>query len=329
MKVFVTGATGFIGRNLIAELLAEGFEVRALVRKSAHGLPDAVETVTGDILDTESLKKSAAGCDVLYHLAALIDFSPPRLPELLKINRGGARSALDAARAAGVGRTVVVSSACTFGLSKKPSDIRDESSRPSAGEIKRNPYMESKLASEAEAASAVARGQDVVVVNPTTVYGRYDASLNSGSIIFTLKRSSVVPVPPGGGNVVDARDVAGGMILAARKGKSGRRYALGGENLLFGEIFSVITKVLGKKPLFIRAPRCAALPMSVAAGILGRLTDNRFLTSQLVGDLFRYKYYSSALAANELGWTRAYSFGDSVRDALDYYKRVGITGGKK
>ncbi|PKN01961.1 MAG: hypothetical protein CVU77_03230 [Elusimicrobia bacterium HGW-Elusimicrobia-1] len=328
MKAFVTGAGGFLGRNLVDELLAAGHEVRALTR-AGGGLPSAVETIAGDVTDAASLAKAVEGCDVCYHLAALVDFSPSKRNESLDVNVGGTRNVLSAARSAGVKKIVVASSAITLGSSKKPSLIRDETFYPDPSQIRQNPYTESKLAVEEECRKASDSGQNVTVVNPTTVYGRYDRSLNSGAIIMTVRAASVVPAPPGGGNVVDARDVARGMLLAAEKGRSGRRYVLGAHNLLFAEIFAVIARVLGKKPLFVPVPRVARLPAVLAASLVGRLSGNRFLTAHTVGDLFRYKYYSSAAALADLGWIPAYSFQESVRDALAYYERAGITGGKK
>ncbi len=321
MKVFVTGATGFIGRRLVDRLLADGREVAALVRGDDHGLPGAVAAVRGDLLAPESFADAGAGCARAFHLAALVSFDPRRRDELLRVNAAGTAGVLEAARRWGVERTVVASSAITLGLSSSAERILDEETTADRRQAARNPYMASKLAAEEVALAAAG---EVVVVNPTTVYGPGDTSLNSGTLIRKVARSSVLPVPPGGGNVVDVDDVVDGLLAAGERGTAGRRYVLGGENLRFAEIFATVAGVVGHRPRFVPLPRRTRPLFAAAAGVLGKVTGGRFLTPQLVGDLFDFKFASSARAGAELGWRPRYTFAASVRRAWAFYRHNGL-----
>ncbi|MCX7934862.1 MAG: hypothetical protein N3A66_06345, partial [Planctomycetota bacterium] len=155
-------------------------------------------------------------------------------------------------------------------------------------------------------------------------YGPGDRALNSGTLFLRLARGGLIPVPPGGSNVVDVEDVAAGIIAAAAHGRSGERYVLGGENLLFAEIFRLIAEALGRAPRWLLLPRWLRFPSAVAAAVVNRARPSRFFTPQIVGDLFAYKYYSSAKAERELAWKPRYSFAESARRALAYYRSEGL-----
>ena len=323
MKVFVTGGTGFLGRRLVTRLLAEGHEVLALVRKNSTALAEGAEAVVGDLMDPTTYQDAGEGSLRVYHLAAMITFDPARREELIEVNGEGTRRLLETAATWGADKSVVVSSACTLGLSNHPQKILDEDSPLDEGLADRNPYMASKLACEHHALQA-SQDREVVVVNPTTVYGPGDDSLNSGTLVEKVAKAAALPVPSGGSNVVDVDDVVDGILRAGEQGKSGRRYTLGGENLRFGEIFATIGQVVGRRPLLLPVPGFSRPLFGTAAWVLGRLTGSRFLTPQIVEDLFAYKFYSSERARQELDWQPKYRFSDSVERAWTYYKERGL-----
>jgi len=323
MRCFITGAAGFIGRHVVAALLRQGHEVSALVRQENHGLPSAAATIKADLFADEAMRSAMQGCDIALHLAALITFDPRQRHELMRVNFQGTISFLEAAARSGVRRAVIVSSACTLGISSRPEEIRDERMCASAAEEARNPYLASKIAAE-RAASAYQERLEVVIVNPTTVYGPGDRTLNSGTLFLRLARSRVVPLPPGGSNVIDVEDAAAGIVAAALRGRSGERYVLGGENLPFAEIFRVIANAMGRSPLWLPLPLVLRLPAAWAAELLCLAHRDRLFTPQIIADLFAFKYYTSAKAERELGWSRRYSFAASARRALDYYRSEGL-----
>ncbi len=323
MKAFVTGGTGFIGRRLIERLKKDNIGVVALVRNSNHGLPEDVEIVYGDILDPASFENVGNGCSRLYHLAAMISFDPDKKEELLNVNGVGTANVLAAASGWNIERSVVVSSACTMGISYDKGHYLNEDSIPTEAVINENPYLESKLVAEATAIKS-SNKQCVVIVNPTTVYGPGDKTLNSGTLIKSIACSFAVPVPPGGSNVIDVDDVVGGIIAAGEKGKSGCRYIICSENLEFAEIFNIVAEVVKHNPIMVRVPGCMRLPMAAVAKIVGSLNKSRLITPQIISDMFAYKYFSSEKSKNELEWSPKYSFSECVERAWDFYKHNGI-----
>ena len=325
MRVFVTGATGFIGGRLVEHLTCAGHEVTALVRSEASGLPDSVAIVRGRLEDdVDTLGRAMCGHDVLFHLAACISFDPRRLPELLRVNAEGTDRVLAAARRGSVSRTVVVSSACTIGLAGRADCVLDEETPFDSRLADRNPYLRSKHVCEQHAVTAARAGQWVSIVNPTTVFGAGDRSLNSGTLVHKTATSRVMPVPPGGSNVVDVDDVAAGIAAAAERGRSGVRYILGGDNLRFSQIVDRIAAVVGRRPRLIRLGSAMRLPMSAAAWVVQRLTGSDLITPQIIADTFAFKFYSSDRARTELGWEARCDFGTSVSAAWDYYQRHGL-----
>jgi dihydroflavonol-4-reductase len=334
MRAFVTGASGFIGRRLVQRLVRSGADVTALMRRVCHcsassastaGRPANVTVARGALEDgPEKLAEAMAGHDVVFHLAALVSFNPRQLPELLRVNGDGTQAVLSAAGKASVGRTVVVSSACTIGLSCEPDRVLDEETPFDPRLETRNPYLRSKRLAEAHAVEAAHAGQWVTTVNPTTVYGSGDHSVNSGSLVRQVAQARALPVPPGGSNVVDIDDVVAGILAAAQRGRSGARYILGGENLGFGEIIDRIVSVVGRRPLLIPLPSVARLPMAAAAWFVHRLTGSRLITPQIIADTFAYKYYSSRRAESELGWRAERDFTSTLSAAWAYYQREGL-----
>jgi len=323
VNVLVSGATGYIGRRLIDALLVSGAAVTALVRRPEHGLPAGARAIMANVEDRASLEAAADGYDRVYHLAAQISFAPDAAARLTAINAGGARNVLDACQAWAAQRVVVASSACTLGLSRSAEKVLDETCVADAALQARNPYLASKLAMERVAFEAASR-LHVVITNPTTVYGPGDWSLNSGSLIAQVAKARALPAPSGGSNVVDVDDVIQGLIAAGEHGRSGERYVLGGANLPFAEILDIVRAATGRRPLCIPLSAWARPLLQVAALVVGKATDSRFITPQIIGDLFAFKYYSSAKAERELGWRAQTPFAATVTRAWEFYRREGL-----
>ncbi len=328
MKVFVTGATGFIGRRLVEKLIANKEEVVALVRGSQHKLPQEVHVVCGDILSPDSWKNALCGCGKIYHLAAMISFGQRKLKQLLEVNEIGTRNVLEAASKCGVESATVVSSAATMGLSGNKDRLLDESSLLSDKIIEDNPYLSSKLACESAALEYFQKFK-VTIVNPTTVYGAGDWTLNSGTLVKKIAKSKIVPLPPGGSNVIDVEDVVKGIILAGHRGATGKRYILGGYNLTFKEIFEQIAEVVENRPVFVPIPRLCRFPLSTLVDIMGRFSSNRFFTRQIVDSMFYYKFYSVKSAEEDLGFKATVSFSESIKRAWNFYLANGLINKKQ
>ncbi len=324
MKFLVTGGTGFIGRRLVERLLERQDAVVALVHRDPVGLPDNVQIVRGDLLDADAAAKVCQGCDGVFHLAAKISFRAADAAQLLRVNRDGTARILDAARKTGVRRVVAASSATTIGRSSDPQTPLDESSQPNEALLSKNAYLKSKWEMEAVCRQAARAGQEVVIVNPTTVYGAGDHRMNSGTLVRQVATSRWMPVPPGGSNVVDVDDVVEGMLAAFARGRPGERYILGGHNFTFLAICRKIADAVGRHPRFFVLPFWMRLPAVLAAYGISRVTKNQVLTPQNVSDTFAFKYFSSERAARELGWRAARSFEETIRHAWAFYRESGL-----
>lgn len=243
MKVLVTGATGFIGSNVVKELLKRNYKVRIFLRKKAitknvEGLN--VEVKYGDILDDDSLKRAMEGCDYIIHCASLYSFWYPASDFVYRVNVDGTRNVLKFALQFGVRRVVFTSTAMTHGISYEEGDVRDERSDYNLNEGE-DAYVHSKYLAERVCAEYVEKGLDVVIVNPTFPLGEGDIRPSPmGFVFLSFLNGESFGSLKGGANFVNVKDVAVGHILALERGRAGEKYILGGENMRFSEFFDRI-----------------------------------------------------------------------------------------
>jgi dihydroflavonol-4-reductase len=247
VRALVTGGTGFVGSHVARALVAAGHQVRVLHRATSR--LDALagveyESVSGDILEADALQRACAGCDWVFHVAAVADYWRSDTSRMFKANVDGTRLVLEAARAAGVKRVVFTSSAAAVG-SRPDGQPADETIAFNLSP-EQFPYGYSKVLAENVVADAVKQGQDVVIVNPVVVMGPGDLNLISGSFILQIKRLGwTVPITSGGVAVIDVRDVARMQIAAAEHGRAGERYILTTANYAYRDWFAMIAEVVG------------------------------------------------------------------------------------
>ncbi|OGW51379.1 MAG: hypothetical protein A2V62_06915 [Nitrospirae bacterium RBG_19FT_COMBO_58_9] len=247
MKAVVTGATGVVGANLVRQLLKAGHEVTVFVRETSNlshleGLP--VTRVVGDILNLESLARAAAGCDWLFHAASVFSYWGHRAADLEQIAVEGVTNAVEAAHQSGVGRVILTGSSVVHGSNRR-KEVGNEHGH--LGEPSPAAYLSVKAHQHAVAFERAAeRGVELVAVCPTIVVGPFDTRLSpsNASILDYLTDPWKVTFP-GGCNIVSARDVAQGHILAATAGRPGECYILGSENLEWPAIHSTISDLCG------------------------------------------------------------------------------------
>lgn len=252
----VTGATGCVGANVVAALLERGYAVRALRR--ATSTTDALddldpEPTIGDILDPPSLVEAMRGCALVFHVAAVSEYwrTPP--DRIYRVNVEGTRNVLAAAREAGVGRVIYTSSVGALGI-PQPGRLLDESATfnlPPARFV----YGHSKHLAEQVVQETVARGLDVVIVNPAGVMGARDVHWIGGSVLRAVRRGLGCFAPPGGLNWVDAETAGLGHVLAAERGRTGERYILGGENISHRAALETVAEVVGGREPLATLPR--------------------------------------------------------------------------
>jgi len=254
--VLVTGASGFLGHHIARQLLDAGRPVRALVRSTSH-LRDleGAETVTGDLQDSASLARAAAGCDVVYHVAADYRLWAKDPDELYGSNVEGTRNLIAAAKLAGVSRMVYTS---TVGCIEPPDESHPTSLEQMAGAYKRSKFLAEQLA-------LAERELPIAIVNPTAPVGAYDVKPTAtGAIILDFLKGNMPAFIDTGLNLVDVRDVAAGHLLAERLARPGERYILGCENLTLEQILGRLAAITGKPAPTLKLPYFVAY----AAGVV-------------------------------------------------------------
>jgi len=275
VKAYVTGATGFVGAHVARELAAGGAEVR---------------TERVDLLDPDLLARAIAGCDAVFHVAALYSYdADPRLIE--RVNVEGTRNVVDACLRGNVRRLVHTSTAGTCGpVAGRPAT---EDDGPPDWELA-VPYKRTKLAAERLVLEAARGPLDAVVVNPTTPVGDGDAKPTpTGAMIAGVANGRVRGyVATTGLNVVDVRDVARGHVLAYERGSRGERYLLGGLDLPLRDLFAAVADLAGTPRPSVRVPYAAA----VAAARLGLVNADEVRLARLP------MYFSSEKAQTVLGY---------------------------
>jgi dihydroflavonol-4-reductase len=255
VKVFVLGATGFVGSHVVRAFLAAGHEVAVGSRPTStfellEGLD--VERVTCDLTERASLEAAFAGRDLVVHSAGVLSLWDRDRELLYRVNVLGTRNVVEACLAAGVGRLLYTGSIGIYAGSADPTPV-DERGVASAERF-HSFHVTSMCLAEAEVLRGVARGLDAVCLHPSLCLGVGDRSLHSSWAIVGLGFSRLPFVPPGGLNLVDVLDVARAHVLAAEKAPAGASYLIGGENLTNRAFTDLLAEQLG-----VRTPR---LPVS-------------------------------------------------------------------
>ncbi|MHB8626156.1 MAG: NAD-dependent epimerase/dehydratase family protein [Aggregatilineales bacterium] len=324
VTALVTGGTGFVGAHVARALIEYGHHARILRRTSSpltalEGLD--VEHAIGDVTDPHSLLSAMAGCEWVFHVAAVADYWRADKDRMYRVNVEGTRYVLDAAQKAGVKRVVLTSSGAAVGL-RADGQPADESVAFNQNPA-RFPYGHSKFLAEQEAQQAAAHGQEVVIVNPAVVIGPGDIHQISGSLIIELARRGVPALPPGSITLIDVRDVAAAHIAAAQVGKSGERYLLGAESLTWPAMARLTGQVIGVKPPRLVIPRAAIPVLARLIGGLRAIGDKVPIDAtqmRLSGRDVRFDCHKAwnAFGPPQIDMRR------SIRDTYDWYKAHGV-----
>jgi len=325
IDALVTGGTGFVGANVVRELLAQGRAVRVLARPGSDrraivGLE--VEIGEGDLLDPASLRRAVKGVNSVFHVAADYRLWARHPEELHRVNVGGTRAVLEAAGEAGVSRVVYTSTVGALGI---PGDgTPGTEATPVSLRDMVGPYKASKFLAEQVALGFAHQGLPVVVVNPSAPVGPWDVKPTpTGRMVVDFLEGKMVATLDTGLNLVHVRDVARGHLLAAERGKIGEKYILGNRNLSLAEIGALLSEIAGIRPPRVRIPYwvawSAALSMEAVARVTGApprvsLTAVRMAKKRM--------YFSPAKAVRELGLPQT-DVRDALRDAAEWFRAHG------
>jgi dihydroflavonol-4-reductase len=325
MKTLLTGATGLVGANLAHLLCEQGGRPRLLVRERSdrRGLRGlSYDEVLGDVLDADSLRGAMKGVDRVYHVAGIVRFDPFTREDVSRTNARGTQNVLEAAKAAGVRRVVVVSSVAAVGHGTLAEPATEESTYNFAGD---NPYHESKREAEQLALAASGPTLEVLAGNPSFVLGPYDVRPSTGDLLLFVAKGLVQVYPSGGVNVVNAQDVARGLQLIMEKGRPGERYILGGENLTYRELLTLCAEEAGVAPPKVPLPDVAVKALGKFGDVVGRLSPDLFkhMNTAFLQALPLPAYQSSGKAMRELGYQpRPVRLG--IREALRWFQEEGM-----
>ena len=307
MRVFVTGATGFIGIQLVKRLVSHGDTVHALYRSETKAdlirIP-GVKFFKGDILDASSLANAMKGCQAAYHIAAFAGVWAKDPERVFRLNVDGAMNVIEAARKSGTARVVISSTAGILGPSQK--DPVHESTPPPTSFF--NLYEESKFRLEQLLLGRKEGNPEVVIVNPTRVYGPGYLSESNGltRMIKQYMKGSWRLLPGNGlslGNYVHVEDVVSGHLLAMQKGLAGERYVLGGENISYIQLFQYIKIASGVKLRLFKVPLWLMLTVAgLMQGISSITGRPPLIVPNLVRKFSLNWIVSSQKAIRELGY---------------------------
>ena len=326
MKIFVTGATGFVGHHVAKALADQGADLRLLVRKSSklsnlEGISG--DTVVGDLAKPESYAPALQGCDAVMHVAADYRLWIRDPDTMYRANVDGTRDLLKLAREARVRRVAYTSSVATMAFRTDGIVVNEDT--PVTLDHMVGHYKRSKFLAEQQAIAAAQDGQQVIILNPTTPIGPNDAKPTPTGRIFVdfLNRKFPAYVDTGL-NLVDVSEVARTHVAALEVGKPGRRYILGGENLTLKQILDKMSAITG-----IPSPT-TKIPFAVAAAyaffeetITGKIRGKEPRATLEEVRMGRKKMFaSSARAQQELGF-KILPVYPAMRAAIDWFRANG------
>ncbi len=331
MKCFVTGASGFIGANLVHELRARGHEVKGLLRRESdlRGLQGAdFERVNGDVSERNVLVAGMRGCDWCFHVAAsyhlwLRDYKP-----MYAANVEGTRNVIESAATAGCSRMVYTSTVGCIGLPKIINGEvtpTDEDAPVSAAQMS-NHYKLSKWQAETVARELAAKDLPVVIVNPSAPVGPRDVKPTpTGQVIVDFLNRKMPAYLDTGLNWVHVRDVAIGHILAAEKGKIGERYILGNAagNWTMKQAFAVMEKITGIPAPKFQVPYSIALLAAHIDETISKFSGKAPKAPLAGVRMAKYKmFFNPAKAIRDLGLPQTPP-ANALADAVDWFRANG------
>lgn len=324
MKVLVTGATGFVGRNLVDYLLAQGLDVRVLVRnKNKFETKNSnIEVFEGDVTNLESLIKATKNVGGVFHLAGVVGYSKEMRAEMERVNVKGTENVIIAMEKNNIKKLLHFSSVVAVGASFTPSPLNEDSEfnlhHLNLG------YFETKLAAEKLVLQAYKDKRiEPIIVNPSTIYGYGDATKGSRKFQIKAAQGKLPIYPPGGVNVIAIEDVCECTYRAWNIGRIGERYILSGENLTLKELFEIIAEEASVSPPKIPLNRSLLLLIGKVGDILESFSKKGVLNSENAWTSSLYHWFDNSKAKSDLQLNpKPAKF--AIRNSIQWMKDNGI-----
>jgi dihydroflavonol-4-reductase len=320
LKILVTGASGFLGQNLVPSLVALGHEVHTFGR-SKH-LPESLSKLnlqhySGDIANYNQVSAAIKGMDIVYHLAGLVSYKKRDFDKAHEINVLGTKNVMQASLQEHVIRVIHTSSVAAFGIPQS-GEIGSEKIEYNLSGMGLT-YCDTKHLAEQEVLKCVSSGLPAIILNPGIIFGEGDTHPHHHAIFAAMSKGWMIGVPSGGVTFSDINDVVDAYIHCLDKGKIGERYAIVSANLSFREaalIFAQLNNLKG--PLF-------EIPNNFLLG-LGTMVENILpifgidppLTRQVAWLSQQKIFFSSAKAYADINF-RSTPFVDTVKRTSNYY----------
>jgi dihydroflavonol-4-reductase len=323
MTTLLTGGTGFIGAAVLRSLVKAGHDVRALVRpnsdrRNLHNLE--CEIVTGDLLESASLRRAVRGCEALFHVAADYRLWVPDPERMRRTNVQGTVDLFRSAVAGGVSRIVYTSSVATLRLSNDGSAVDEQSHAELSDMI--GAYKQSKFLAEESVKRLVEQEHiPVIIVKPTAPVGPGDIKPTpTGRMVLEAASGRMPAYVDTGLNIVHVNDVAAGHLLAFDRGAIGASYILGGENRTLQWILQTIAELTGRAPPRFRLPHGLVTPIAYVAEGVARILGGRepMVTVDAVRMSRKLMYFSSEKAQRELGYVSRPAI-EGLRDQIEWF----------
>ncbi|MFP3834017.1 NAD-dependent epimerase/dehydratase family protein [Chryseobacterium sp. SIMBA_028] len=320
-NIFVTGATGLLGTNVIIKLLKDGYTVIALVRKKSNYVGEKNENlklVEADFSSDLSIFLKETDC--VIHIAAETRQNLLSYDDYRKVNYEMTANLLIQAEACRVRKFLFISSANTLGYGdeKQLGNEEKEQKYP----FTKTFYAQSKLEAE-NFLLQNRKNVDVIILNPTFMIGAYDTKPSSGKLIFWAWKKNLVFYPKGGKNFVHVEDVANGVVDAINKGKNGERYLLAGENLSYQDFFEKVSRITGQNPMMIPIPNKVLSFLGLIGDSMRLLKIKTGLSTSNMKALQIYNYYSNQKSVEKLG-IQYRALDNAIEEAIQYFIKKNI-----
>lgn len=308
MKVFLTGATGYVGHQLAIDLARQGYIVNALVRNlNSKTIPNHnnIKIHKGDIDDYKTVLQVMNGCRYVFHVAAFTDIRCEDVNLFYKVNVEGTKNVLEAAMVNNIERFVFTSTLSVYGPSLKNVPINELQPRLTSYS---NHYELTKSIAEKMVESFSRKGLHTLILNVTKVYGpgvdRFSNGVNR--LIEILKRKRYLLIPSKCNvvsNYVFIDDVIKGHILALNHGKCGEKYIIGGENLSYNQLFRTIINITKSNIKLLKVNYTLTKTITNILGVLMRMFGlNSNLSPKVLDALFTYRMSTSQKAIIDLNY---------------------------
>lgn len=329
--ILVTGASGCVGANLVKNLVEQGEKVSIFILPNTwHPFLDQlnIRVIYGDVMNKEDVQKAMQGCTQVYHVAGVVSYNLLDHNLMHGVHVLGTRNILEIAKELDIKKVVVTASTAGIGIPEDKTKPLNEDAPFDVVKYKKVMYMYSKHLGMKECMKAAENGLNVSMVSPTTIYGQGDITMHIGKVVKKIKEGKLKSAPPGGNAVVSVDDIIQAHKLVMQKGKSGENYIFANECMPYTEMFSKIATLLGKDPITKTVPKWilpVAKPiLTLYEKILFPLKKKPMLSAHSLNFSFKFRYFDSTKAREELGWVPKDSFDMAMQKAIIFYEEHNL-----